>query len=48
MRIEEKPELLPLNALPLDGAMWARQMQLLPGATYAPTIYSRCKIAERP
>lgn len=40
MRIEKKPELLLLHALPLDGAMWAKQMQLLPDATYAPTLYS--------
>lgn len=33
-------ELLFLHALPLDGAMWAQQMQLLPGATQAPTLYS--------
>jgi pimeloyl-ACP methyl ester carboxylesterase len=37
---EERPELLLLHALPLDGTMWARQMDLLPGATYAPTLYS--------
>jgi hypothetical protein len=34
-----KPELLLLHALPLDGTMWANQMGLLPGATYAPTLY---------
>lgn len=33
-------ELLLLHALPLDGTMWAEQMELLPGATYAPTLYS--------
>lgn len=33
-------ELLLLHALPLDGTMWAGQMELLPGATYAPTLYS--------
>lgn len=33
-------ELLLLHALPLDGTMWAGQMGLLPGATYAPTLYS--------
>lgn len=29
-----------LHALPLEGAMWAEQMHLLAGATYAPTLYS--------
>lgn len=38
--VGEKPELLLLHALPLDGSMWADQMGLLPGATYAPTLYS--------
>ena len=33
------PELLFLHALPLDGSMWAAQMELLPGSTYAPTLY---------
>lgn len=33
------PELLLLHALPLDGSMWASQLDLLPGATYAPTLY---------
>jgi len=33
-------ELLLLHALPLDGSMWADQMHLLPGSTYAPTLYS--------
>jgi pimeloyl-ACP methyl ester carboxylesterase len=28
-----------LHALPLDGSMWAGQQQLLPGSTYAPTLY---------
>ncbi|MDQ1183214.1 alpha/beta fold hydrolase [Agrobacterium larrymoorei] len=32
-------ELLLLHALPLDGTMWAKQMDLLPGATHAPTLY---------
>jgi pimeloyl-ACP methyl ester carboxylesterase len=32
-------QLLLLHALPLDGAMWAGQQQLLPGSTYAPTLY---------
>lgn len=32
-------ELLLLHALPLDGSMWASQLDLLPGATYAPTLY---------
>lgn len=31
--------LLFLHALPLDGSMWAGQRDLLPGATYAPTLY---------
>ena len=34
-----RPELLLLHALPLDGSMWAAQLKLLPGATYAPTLY---------
>ena len=34
-----KPELLLLHALPLDGSMWSAQMELLPGRTYAPTLY---------
>jgi pimeloyl-[acyl-carrier protein] methyl ester esterase len=34
------PELLLLHALPLDGTMWASQMGLLPGSTYAPTLYA--------
>ncbi|MRH96354.1 alpha/beta fold hydrolase [Agrobacterium tumefaciens] len=34
-----RPELLLLHALPLDGSMWAAQLNLLPGATYAPTLY---------
>lgn len=37
---KESPELLLLHALPLDGSMWGKQMDLLPGATYAPTLYS--------
>ena len=32
-------ELLFLHALPLDGSMWAGQMELLPGASFAPTLY---------
>ncbi|MDK1389512.1 hypothetical protein QN224_29465 [Sinorhizobium sp. 8-89] len=32
-------ELLLLHALPLDGSMWADQLDLLPGETYAPTLY---------
>jgi pimeloyl-ACP methyl ester carboxylesterase len=35
----KKLELLLLHALPLDGAMWRAQQQLLPGATCAPTLY---------
>lgn len=34
-----KPELLLLHALPLDGSMWAGQMDLLPGASHAPDLY---------
>ena len=33
------PGLLFLHALPLDGSMWAAQMNLLPGSSYAPTLY---------
>jgi pimeloyl-[acyl-carrier protein] methyl ester esterase len=36
----KSPELLFLHALPLDGSMWAGQMGLLPGASYAPTLYA--------
>jgi pimeloyl-ACP methyl ester carboxylesterase len=36
---EKKLELLFLHALPLDGSMWAAHRQLLPGSTYAPTLY---------
>ncbi|MGR9537831.1 alpha/beta fold hydrolase [Rhizobium leguminosarum] len=32
--------LLLFHALPLDGSMWDRQINLLPGSTYAPTLYS--------
>ncbi|GLK86322.1 alpha/beta fold hydrolase [Ancylobacter defluvii] len=32
-------ELVLLHALPLDGSMWAGQRDLLPGATFAPTLY---------
>jgi pimeloyl-[acyl-carrier protein] methyl ester esterase len=39
MAPRDELELLLLHALPLDGAMWARQMELLPGATHAPTLY---------
>lgn len=35
----DKPELLFLHALPLDGGMWAGQAGLLPDSTYAPTLY---------
>ena len=38
--VDSKLELLLLHALPLDGTMWTEQMELLPGATYAPTLYS--------
>ncbi len=36
-----KPDLglLFLHALPLDGSMWAGQMDILPGRSYAPTLY---------
>jgi pimeloyl-ACP methyl ester carboxylesterase len=34
-----KLKLLFLHALPLDGSMWASQMELLPGACVAPTLY---------
>jgi pimeloyl-ACP methyl ester carboxylesterase len=40
MSASVEPELLLLHALPLDGSMWAGQMALLPGATYAPTLYA--------
>jgi pimeloyl-ACP methyl ester carboxylesterase len=40
MSVSEEPELLLLHALPLDGSMWAGQMALLPGSTYAPTLYA--------
>ena len=40
MSARDEPELLLLHALPLDGSMWAGQMELLPGATYAPTLYA--------
>ena len=31
--------LLFLHALPLDGSMWADHIDLLPGSSYAPTLY---------
>lgn len=34
-----QPELIFLHALPLDGSMWASQMDLLPGHAHAPTLY---------
>jgi pimeloyl-ACP methyl ester carboxylesterase len=34
------PQLLLLHALPLDGSMWAAQMNILPGSTYAPDLYA--------
>ena len=40
MSARAEPELLLLHALPLDGSMWAGQMALLPGSTYAPTLYA--------
>ncbi|MGI9451400.1 MAG: alpha/beta fold hydrolase [Geminicoccaceae bacterium] len=33
-------ELLLLHALPLDGSMWANQMDLLPNRMIAPTLYT--------
>jgi len=39
MTARDKLELLFLHALPLDGTMWAEQIDLLPGSTYAPTLY---------
>jgi pimeloyl-ACP methyl ester carboxylesterase len=39
MTASQKLELVLLHALPLDGSMWAAQQQLLPGSTYAPTLY---------
>lgn len=33
-------ELVFLHALPLNGSMWAQQMQLLPDASHAPTMYA--------
>jgi pimeloyl-ACP methyl ester carboxylesterase len=39
MAARHKLELLLLHALPLDGSMWARQMHIVPGSTYAPTLY---------
>jgi pimeloyl-ACP methyl ester carboxylesterase len=39
MAAKEKLELLFLHALPLDGSMWNGQKELLPGSTYAPTLY---------
>jgi pimeloyl-ACP methyl ester carboxylesterase len=39
MTTKENLKLVFLHALPLDGSMWAGQRQLLPGSTYAPTLY---------
>jgi pimeloyl-ACP methyl ester carboxylesterase len=39
MARRSEPELLLLHALPLDGSMWVGQKELLPGSTYAPTLY---------
>jgi pimeloyl-ACP methyl ester carboxylesterase len=39
MTANGKLELVFLHGLPLDGSMWAGQMQLMPGSTYAPTLY---------
>ncbi|TCU10036.1 alpha/beta fold hydrolase [Rhizobium sullae] len=38
--VEGRLELSLLHALPLDGTMWAEQMELLPVVTYTPTFYS--------
>lgn len=38
-RIVEIVQLVLLHALPLDGTMWANEMQLLPERTIAPTLY---------
>jgi pimeloyl-[acyl-carrier protein] methyl ester esterase len=40
MTTREQLEMLLLHALPLDGSMWAGQMELVPGSTYAPSLYS--------
>ncbi len=40
MRTNPKLGLVFLHALPLDGTMWSGQMDLLPGSSYAPTLYS--------
>jgi pimeloyl-ACP methyl ester carboxylesterase len=40
MAMQKKLEILFLHALPLDGSMWDGQRALLPGATYAPTLYA--------
>jgi len=39
MPAADQLELLLLHALQLDGSMWAAQMDLLSGATHAPTLY---------
>jgi pimeloyl-ACP methyl ester carboxylesterase len=39
-RIVLTMQLVLLHALPLDGTMWANEMQLLPNATIAPSLYS--------
>lgn len=39
MATREGLQLLFLHALPFDGSMWDEQRGVLPGATYAPTLY---------
>jgi pimeloyl-ACP methyl ester carboxylesterase len=39
MAAKDELKLVFLHALPLDGSMWAGQQQLLPGSSYAPTLY---------
>jgi pimeloyl-ACP methyl ester carboxylesterase len=39
MITREKLALLFLHALPLDGSMWVKHKELLPGSTYTPTLY---------
>ena len=39
MTLRARIGILFLHALPLDGRMWSAQMDLLPGSTYAPTLY---------
>ncbi len=39
--------LLFLHALPLDGSMWAAHADMLPGSSYAPTLYGFGNTVER-